>query len=167
MSKEPSFDIVSEVNLQEIDNAVNQAKKELATRYDFKGTLWNIDLQQTPEKNITVQAADSLRLRGLKQLLHEKLAVRGVPVQSLDYQAEENAENSSIRQKAKIQQGIPHEEAKKIVKAIKDAKLKVQVTIQGETLRVKGKKKDDLQDAIKIIKAGSFKVPLQFTNFQG
>jgi len=167
VSKEASFDIVSEVDLQEIDNAVNQAKKELTTRYDFKGTLWKVDLERTPEKNITVQAADSLRLRGLKQLLHEKLAVRGVPVQSLDYQAEENAENSSIRQKAKIKQGISHEEAKKIVKTIKDAKLKVQVTIQGETLRVKGKKKDDLQDVIKLLKAGSFKVPLQFTNFQG
>ena len=167
MSKEASFDIVSEVDLQEIDNAVNQAKKELMTRYDFKGTLWKVDLERTPEKNITVQAADNLRLRGLKQLLHEKLAVRGVPVQSLDYQAEESAENGSIRQKAKIQQGIPHEEAKKIVKTIKDAKLKVQVTIQGETLRVKGKKKDDLQDVIKLLKTGSFKTPLQFTNFQG
>lgn len=137
------------------------------SRYDFKGTLWKVDLERSPEKCINIQAADSLKLRGLKQLLHEKLSVRSVPVQSLDYQAEESAEGGSIRQKAKIQQGIPHEEAKKIVKVIKDTKLKVQVTIQGETLRVKGKQKDDLQEAIKTLKANLFKIPLQFTNFLG
>lgn len=167
MSKEASFDIVSEVDLQEIDNAINQTKKELMNRYDFKGSLWKVDLERAPEKCITVQAADSLKLRGLKQLLHEKLSVRGVPVQSLDYQAEESAETGSLRQKAKIQQGIPHEEAKKIVKIIKDTKLKVQSTIQGETLRIKGKQKDELQEIIKVLKSNSFKIPLQFTNFQG
>ena len=167
MSKEASFDIVSEVDLQEIDNAINQTKKELINRYDFKGSLWNIELERSPDKNITIQAADSLKLRGLKQLLHEKLAVRGVAVQSLEYQAEESAETGSLRQKAKIQQGIPHEEAKKIVKIIKDTKLKVQTTIQGETLRVKGKQKDELQEVIKILKSNSFKIPLQFANFQG
>ncbi|MBI4430888.1 MAG: YajQ family cyclic di-GMP-binding protein [Candidatus Omnitrophica bacterium] len=166
MAKEASFDIVSEVDLQEVDNAVNQTKKELVSRFDFKGTSWKIDLERAPEKRIYLQAADGMKLRGLKQLLHEKLSVRGVAVQALDYQAEEPAESSSIRQIAKIQQGIPHEEAKKIVKLIKDIKMKVQATIQGETVRVKGKSRDDLQEIIKLLKNNSFKIPLQFTNFQ-
>lgn len=166
MSQESSFDIVSKVDLQEMDNAVNQVRKEMAVRYDFRGSQSKIELEKAEELAVVILADDSMRLRSLKDLLHEKMARRGVAVQALDYQAEEKAEGDRIRQRAKIRQGIGHEDAKEIVKQIKELKLKVQAAIQDDLVRVRGKKKDDLQTAIQAVKNGKYKIPLQFTNYR-
>jgi uncharacterized protein YajQ (UPF0234 family) len=159
-----SFDVVSEVNLPEARNAVAQAQKEIAQRYDLKGS--SAGLEQA-ERTLTLTADNDFALKAVNDILQTKLVKRGVPLKALDYGKVEPATKGTVRQVVTIQQGIPSEKAKEIVKAVKDSKIKVQVAIQGEQLRVSGKKKDDLQAVIALLKGADFGLPLQFTNFRG
>lgn len=164
MAQEFSFDIVSKTELQEVANAVQQAQKELAQRFDFKGSKSSIELAG---EEITLVSDDEGKLRSLKDILESKLVKRQVSLKALDYQKLEDASMGTVRQKAKIVQGIESEKAKQIVKTIKDAKLKVQASIQSDQVRVVGRSKDDLQRAMTIVKAGDYGIPLQFTNYRG
>ena len=160
----PSFDIVSEVNLSEAENAVQNVMREISTRYDFKGSKSTVELK---DGVVTIFADDDLKLRQMHEILQGNMQKRGIEPGSLDYQKEEPAAGQSVRQQVKIKEGIDKELAKKIVKAIKGEKFKVQVAIQGEELRVTGKKRDDLQQAIALLKADeSIDLPLQFDNFR-
>ena len=162
---DPSFDVVSEVNLQEVVNAVQQAQKEVAQRYDLKGTAAAIELDEK-EKTIDLAADDEFGLKAVNDVLQNKLIKRSVALKSLSYGVIEPATKGTVRQKVTIQQGIPIEKAKEIVKAIKDAKLKVQAAIQSDQVRVSGKKRDDLQGVIALLKSSDFGLPLQFTNYR-
>ncbi|MEZ5893701.1 MAG: YajQ family cyclic di-GMP-binding protein [Parvularculaceae bacterium] len=159
----PSFDIVSEVNLSEADNAIQNVMREIATRYDFKGSKSTVEMK---DGVITIFADDDMKLRQMHEILQGNMQKRGIEPGSLDYQKEEAAAGQSVRQQVKIRQGLDKELAKKIVKAIKDEKLKVQVAIQGEELRVTGKKRDDLQAVIAFVKAMKNEQPLQYKNFR-
>ena len=161
---EPTFDVVSEVNLPEVANAVAQAQKETAQRYDLKGSAAGIEQK---DKELTLTANDEFGLKAVTDILQTKLVKRGVSLKSLEYGTIEPATKGTVRQVVTIRQGIASEKAREIVKAIKDSKLKVQVAIQGEQLRVSGKKKDDLQAAIALLRGADFGIPLQFTNFRG
>jgi uncharacterized protein YajQ (UPF0234 family) len=164
MPQEFSFDVVSKTDLQEVANAVQQAQKELAQRFDFKGSKSSIELAND---EITLLSDDETKLKSLKDIVESKLVKRKVALQALDYGKLEAAQMGTVRQKAKIVQGIESEKAKAIVKSIKDAKLKVQASIQSDQVRVVGRSKDDLQRAISIIKENDFGIPLQFTNYRG
>ncbi len=159
-----TFDVVSEVNLPEAQNAVAQAQKEVAQRYDLKGSSAGIEQE---ERTLTLTADTDFALKAVNDILQTKLVKRGVSLKSLDYGKVEPASKGTVRQVVTIQQGIATEKAKEIVKAVKDSKIKVQVSIQGEQLRVSGKKKDDLQAVIALLRGADFGVPLQFTNFRG
>ena len=159
----PSFDIVSEVDLAEADNAVQNVVREITTRYDFKGSKSTIEMK---EGLITIFADDDMKLRQMHEILQGNMQKRGIEPGSLDYQTEEPAAGQSVRQKVLLRQGIDKELAKKIVKAIKGEKLKVQAAIQGEELRITGKKRDDLQDVIAFVKAMKNEQPLQYKNFR-
>ena len=161
---DPSFDVVSQVNLPEVSNAVAQAQKEIGQRFDLKGTAAGLSLEGT---ELTLTANDDFGLKAVNDLLQGKLVKRGVPLKALDYGKPEPAARGTVRQLVKIQQGIATEKAREIVKAIKDAKLKVQAAIQGDQVRVTGKKKDDLQQVIALLKEADFGLPLQFTNYRG
>lgn len=161
----PSFDVVSEVNLQELDNALNQARKELQQRFDLKDTHSEIKDDQK-EKLITITSDSDFTLNQVTSILENKLAKRSVPLENLDYQPVENAAGSSVRQKIRIKTGIEKEPAKEIVKAIKDSGLKVQAAIQDNQVRVTGKKKDDLQAVMQLLRERKFGLSLQFTNFR-
>lgn len=164
MPQDFSFDIVSKTEMQEVANAVQQAQKELAQRFDFKGSKSSIEL--TGEE-IVLLSDDEGKLRSVKEILETKLVKRGVALKAVDYQKLEDAQMGTVRQRAKIVQGIESEKAKAIVKAIKDAKLKVQASIQSDQVRVVGRSKDDLQKAMSIVKGNDFGIPLQFTNYRG
>jgi len=164
MPQEFSFDVVSKTDMQEVANAVQQAQKELAQRFDFKGSKSSIELAAD---EITLLSDDEGKLISLKDILESKLVKRKVALKALDYGKLEDAQMGTIRQKAKIVQGIESEKAKAIVKSIKDAKLKVQASIQSDQVRVVGRSKDDLQKAISVIKENDFGIPLQFTNYRG
>jgi len=164
MPQDFSFDIVSKTDTQEVSNAVQQAQKELAQRFDFKGSKSSIEL--TAEEIVLV-SDDEGKLRSVKDILETKLVKRGVSLKALDYAVLEQAAGGTVRQKAKIVQGIEIEKAKAIVKAIKEAKLKVQASIQSDQVRVTGRAKDDLQKAMAVVKANDYGVPLQFTNYRG
>jgi len=164
MPQDFSFDIVSKTDTQEVSNAVQQAQKELAQRFDFKGSKSSIEL--TAEEIVLV-SDDEGKLRSVKDILETKLVKRGVSLKALDYAVLEQAAGGTVRQKAKIVQGIEIEKAKAIVKAIKEAKLKVQASIQSDQVRVTGRAKDDLQKAIALVKESDFGIPLQFTNYRG
>jgi uncharacterized protein YajQ (UPF0234 family) len=164
MAQDFSFDIVSKTEMQEVSNAVQQAQKELAQRFDFKGSKSSIEL--TAEEIVLVSDDDG-KLRSVKDILETKLVKRGVSLKALEYAALEQAAGGTVRQKAKIVQGIEIEKAKAIVKAIKEAKLKVQASIQSEQVRVTGRAKDDLQKAMAVVKANDYGIPLQFTNYRG
>lgn len=160
----PTFDVVSTVDLQEVDNAVNQARKELNTRYDFKNSKSQIDLEKD---SIILLADDSMKLKAITEILDQKMSKRGISIRSLKYQEVEKASGEMVRQKVLIQQGIPVDEGKKIVKLIKDKKLKkIQAQIQGEQLRITGPKKDDLQEVIQLLKTEVLDLDLQFVNFR-
>ena len=161
---DPTFDVVSEVNLPEVANAVAQAQKETGQRYDLKGSAAGIEQK---DKELTLTANDEFGLKAVTDILQTKLVKRGVSLKSLDYGTIEPATKGTVRQVVTIRQGLASEKAKEIVKAIKDSKLKVQVAIQGEQLRISGKKKDDLQDVIALLRGADFGIPLQFTNFRG
>ncbi len=164
MAQDFSFDGVSKTDMQEVANAIQQAQKELAQRFDFKGSKSSIEL--TGEE-IILLSDDEGKLRSVKDILETKLVKRGVALKAVDYQKLEDAQMGTVRQRAKIVQGIEGEKAKAIVKAIKDAKLKVQASIQSDQVRVVGRSKDDLQKAMSIVKGNDFGIPLQFTNYRG
>ena len=159
----PSFDIVSEVDLAEADNAVQNVTREITTRYDFKGSKSTIEMK---DGVITIFADDDLKLRQMHEILQGNMQKRGIEPGSLDYKKEEPAAGQSVRQQVVLKQGIDKELAKKIVKAIKSEKLKVQSAIQGEELRITGKKRDDLQAVIAFVKAMKLEQPLQYKNFR-
>lgn len=163
MAAENSFDIVSKIDAAEVTNAVNQAMKEIGQRFDFKGSRSSI----TQEKDgIVIISDDEYKLKSVVDILQGKLVKRGVPIKNLSYGKVEPAQAGTVRQRISIQQGIPTEKAKDIVKAIKDTKLKVQASIQADQVRVSGKSRDDLQAVIKTLKAKDFGLELQFTNYR-
>ena len=163
MAAENSFDIVSEVDLQEVRNAVTQADKEIANRYDLKKAAADLRLEG---EEISLEAADEFSLTQALEVLKSKLIKRNVQLKSLRYGKVEPASGGRARQKITLQQGIPQETAKKIVAEIKAKKLKVQAAIQGDTVRVSGKNRDDLQTVIALLKSLDLDVPLTFTNYR-
>ncbi len=164
MADEYSFDVVSKLNLQEVENAVTQANKEISTRFDFKGSVSKIDWDK--KEVLTLYSDNEQKLKSVIDILQSKLIKRGVSIQALDYQKLEAAEKSTVRQAVKMKQGIESEKAKAICRDVKDAKLKVQATIQGDQLRVTSKSKDDLQATMTFIRGKDYGLPLQFTNFR-
>ncbi len=165
MPQDFSFDVVSKVDLQEVANAVQQASKEITTRFDFRGSASQIELRDK-ELEIVLISDDEHKMKSVVDILETKLVRRGVAVKALEYGRIEPAAGGTVRQVAKIQQGIPSEKAKEIVKAIKDRKLKVQASIQADQVRVAGRSKDDLQSAMAIVRERDFGLPLQFTNYR-
>jgi uncharacterized protein YajQ (UPF0234 family) len=167
MANVASFDITSGVDLQEVDNAVNQARKEVAQRYDFKGSRAAIDFSRT-ENNITLTADDDFKMNALWEILQGRLVRRGVPTKNLTPGELERAANDTVRRVITLQQGIPTEAARDIVKFLKDNKLKkVQAAIQSDQVRVSSASKDDLQEAIRLLREHDFGVALQFGNYRG
>jgi uncharacterized protein YajQ (UPF0234 family) len=160
----PTFDVVSEVDMQEVRNAVDQARRELATRFDFKGTDSTVDLT---EQEIELHSASEERLKAVAQVLEEKLVRRKVSLKTLEYGKVEEASKGAARQQVKLNVGISDEKAREIGKFLKGLSLKgVQHQVQGDQLRVSGKKRDDLQSAIAAMREHDFGIPLQFTNFR-
>jgi len=160
-----SFDIVSEINLQEMDNAVTQAQKEVGTRYDFKGTAAAVEFNRA-EKELTLSADAEPQLEAVRKVLVERMVKRGVDPKCLDPQKLEQATHKTVRQKVKLKEGIDKDTSKAIQKQIKELKLKVNASIQGEALRVSSAKKDDLQAVIAHLRANGPGIPLQFNNFR-
>jgi uncharacterized protein YajQ (UPF0234 family) len=163
----PSFDAVSKIDMQELDNALNQAKKEIVSRFDFQGTSTELELA-ADKKTILIKANSDGRIQAASDVLLSKLSKRGVSLRSLDYGKIEPAKNGHVKQTVTLLQGIPIEKAKELVKTIKESKLKVQGSIQGDALRVSGKNKDDLQEAMKLLrsKQETLSIDLQFNNFR-
>jgi uncharacterized protein YajQ (UPF0234 family) len=162
-----SFDVTSNVDLQEVDNALNPARKEVAQRYDFKGSKASIEFDAKESKLVLV-ADDEFKLNALWEVVQTRLVRRNVPVRNLSRGTAQPAANTTVRQEITLQQGIPSEKAKDIVKFLKDAKLKkVQASIQGDQLRVQSPSKDDLQEAMRLLRDGDFGVALQFGNYRG
>lgn len=159
----PSFDIVSEVDSQEVDNALNQARKELATRFDFKGSTAAVELEKD---KITLTAEDANRLHGLREIVINKLSKRGVDLRNIDQQEPTISSMGHARQELKIQQGLEGEKAKEIIQAIKAQNFKVQNALQERQIRVTGKKRDDLQAVIQFVRGKDFGVATTFKNFR-
>lgn len=165
MADEHSFDIVSKVDLQEVSNAVQQAMKEISQRFDFKGSKSNIELDKT-KNEISVLSDDEYKLKSVADILQGKLVKRKVSLKSLIYGKVEPALSGTVKQTINLQQGIPVEKAKEIIKIIKDTKLKVQSEIQKDQIRVKAKKIDDLQSAISFLKEKDFGIHIEFVNYR-
>jgi len=159
----PSFDIVSQVNEQEVKNAVEQTNKEITNRYDFKGSDARVEQAKL---DLTVFADDDFKLGQVMDVLRQRLAKRNVDVRHLESGNVEKISGDKVKQPIKVKVGIPQEKGKEIQKLIKDAKLKVQASLQGDAVRVSGAKKDDLQNAIQLVKKSVTDVPLQFINFR-
>ncbi len=159
----PSFDIVAKTDMAEVDNAVQNMVREIATRYDFKGSKCSIARK---DEALTLNADDDLKLKQMHELLQGHMARRKIEAGVLDYKDPEKAAGQSVRQTVIIKQGIDKELAKKIVKDLKETKLKIQAAIQGDEVRITGKARDDLQDAIAAVKAMKTELPLQFVNFR-
>ena len=164
MAAENSFDIVSKVDLQEVSNAIQNALKEIHTRFDLKDS--KSDIQLEGKEALVLSSADEYKLKAVTDILQSKLVKRGVPIKALDYGVVEPAAGSSVRQKITMQQGIPIEKAREIVKLIKDSKKKVQASIQGDTVRVSGKDRDALQEMIALLRGHDFGIDMQFTNYR-
>ena len=164
MAQEFSFDIVSKVDLQEVSNAIQQALKEIHQRFDLKDSHSSIELEG--KDAIILASADDYKLKAVTEILQSKLVKRGVPLKALEYGTIEPAANSSVRQKITMQQGVPTEKAKDIVKYIKDTKKKVQASIQGDFVRVTSKDRDTLQQIIAVLKQKDFGIDMQFTNYR-
>ncbi|ABO50448.1 protein of unknown function DUF520 [Desulforamulus reducens MI-1] len=164
MAKENSFDIVSRVDMQEVLNAVNQALREIETRFDFRGSKSRIIFENKPE--ITLISDDDFKLRNVIDILESKLIKRGINLKALRYGKVESAAGDTVRQVVTLVQGIEQDIAKKIVKAIKDSKVKVQASVQGDQVRVSGKNRDDLQLAINVVKGTELDIPVEFTNYR-
>lgn len=163
MAKENSFDIVSKTDYAEVTNALNQTTKEISQRFDFKGSKATVELQQN---DLQLSAEDETKLRNMNDILQGKLVKRGISLKALDYQKVEPAAGGTVRQLVKVQQGIPTDKAKEVVKFIKDGKYKVQASIQGESVRVSGKDRDTLQEVIAALKAKDFGIDMQFDNYR-
>ena len=159
----PSFDVISKINYQEFDNALNNCLREIGSRYDFKGLHITIERK---EKSLTTIAPDEVKLKQVNELLQTHLIRRKVDPRVFDIKSSEGASGGAIRQVSELKEGISQENAKKIIADIKKMKLKIQIKIQGEELRVDGKKKDDLQEAISAIKAMDIDLPIDFINFR-
>jgi len=167
MAQPSSFDITSNVDLQEVDNAVNQARKEIAQRYDFKGSRAAIELNRT-DNTLTLIADDDFKMTALWEILQTRMVRRGVPTKNLTPGPLEKAANDTVRRVVTLQQGIPGEAAKEIVKFLKERKLKkVQAAIQADQVRVSSPSKDELQEAMRVLREHDFGVALQFGNYRG
>jgi uncharacterized protein YajQ (UPF0234 family) len=163
MAAENSFDIVSKIDMAEVTNAVSQAMKEISQRFDFKGSKSNI----TQEKDaLVIVSDDEYKLKSVIDILQTKLVKRQVPIKNLSFGKMEAALSGTVRQKLTLQQGIPTDKAKELVKAIKDSKIRVQASIQADQVRVTGKNRDDLQSVIQLLKGKEFSLELQFTNYR-
>jgi uncharacterized protein YajQ (UPF0234 family) len=163
MAQQNSFDIVSQVDRAEVTNAIQQTIKEVRQRFDFKGSAATVALEK---EELVLSAEDETKLRNMNEILQQKLVRRGVPLKALSYGVVEPAAGGTVRQRAQIQQGIPQEKAKEVVKFIKDSKAKVQASIQGDVVRVSGKDRDTLQDIIAKLKAKDFGIDMQFSNYR-
>ena len=163
MAAENSFDIVCKIDMQEVTNALDQARREIETRYDLKGSKNEIALEKT---DITLLAPDEMKLKAVTDILQSKLHKRGIPLKGLTYGKVEQASGSQLRQKIALQQGIPVEKAKEIVRLIKDTKLKVQASIHEDKVRVSGKARDDLQKIIALLRDKDLGIALQFDNYR-
>jgi uncharacterized protein YajQ (UPF0234 family) len=163
MPADNSFDIVCKVDMQEVTNAVDQARREVDTRYDLKGSKNEIKLEKT---ELLIASADEMKLKAVVDILQSKLHKRGVPLKALTYGDVEPAAGSTFKQKIGLQQGIPIEKAKEIVRLIKDAKIKVQASIQEDQVRVTGKSKDDLQRVMAMVREKDLGIAVQFTNYR-
>jgi len=164
MASDSSFDVVSKVEIQEVKNAIEQATKEVNARFDLKNSKSKIELEK--DEAIQLASADEYSLTAVVEILSQKLVKRGISLKNLEHEKVEQAAGQSVRQKIKLKQGIASDNAKKIVAAIKDSKLKAQASIQGETVRVVSKDKDTLQQIMAKLRGGDFGVELQFTNFR-
>ena len=162
---ENTFDIVSKIDLAEVNNAIQQSHKELITRYDLKNSKSDIQLNEKEHK-ITVASQDEFKLKSVIEILEQKLAKRGVPLKGLTFGPIIPAAGSSVRQEISLQQGIPIEKAREIVKVVKDSKKKVQVSIQGDLVRISGKDRDTLQEIIALLRGHDFGIDMQFTNYR-
>ena len=163
MAQQNSFDIVSEVDRAEVTNAINQTIKEVRQRFDFKGSSATVALEAN---ELTLTAEDETKLRNMNDIFQQKLVRRGVPLKALSYGTVDPAAGGTVRQKVQIQQGIPQEKAKEVVRFIKDSKAKVQASIQGEIVRVSGKDRDTLQTVIASLKNKDFGINMQFSNYR-
>ena len=163
MAQQNSFDIVSQVEMAEVKNALDQTMKEVRQRFDFKGSRAEVRLE---ENDLVLAAEDETKLRNMNDILQQKLVRRGVPLKALSYGGVEPAAGGTVRQHAAIQQGIPTEKAREIVKFIKETKLKVQAAIQGDVVRVSGRDRDTLQDVIAQLKSKDFGINMQYTNYR-
>ena len=163
MAQQNSFDIVSQVDRAEVTNAIQQTIKEVRQRFDFKGSTASVALEK---EELILSAEDETKLRNMNDILQQKLIRRGVPLKALSYGTVDPAAGGTVRQRAQIQQGIPQEKAKEVVKFIKDSKAKVQASIQGDVVRVSGKDRDTLQDIIAKLKAKDFGIDMQFSNYR-
>ena len=163
MASENSFDIVSKVDLQEVSNAIQIALKEVHTRFDLKDSKSDIQLEKDA---IILTSADEYKLKAVTDILQSKLVKRGVPLKALSYKEIEPAAGSTVRQRITMQQGIPTEKAKEIVRIIKDSKKKVQASIQGDMVRVSGKDRDTLQEIMALLRQKDFGIDMQFTNYR-
>ncbi len=159
----PSFDIVSEIDLQEVDNAINQARKEVESRYDFKGSKAEI---QWDKKEVTLMAEDDYKVEAMAGILQTKLHRRGIDIKAIKFEKMEPAGGRMLRQKVNLIQGIDREVAKDVIKMIKDSKLKVQPAIADDKIKVTSKSIDELQECISLVRGGNFNVPLQFNNMR-
>jgi uncharacterized protein YajQ (UPF0234 family) len=164
MAGQNTFDIVSKVDMQEVDNAINQAMKEVLARFDFKGSKSKIHLEG--KDKLVLISDDEFKLRSLNDIFQQKLVKRGISLKSLNYKKPVPAADSTVRQEVDLQQGIPTEKAREIVKIVKDSKLKVQASINGDFVRVGGKDRDTLQEVIKMLKAREFDFHMDFTNYR-
>jgi len=160
---ESSFDVVSTVDLQEVKNAIAQATKELVTRYDLKGTGSEVTLQG---EGLLLTSSDEFKLKAVRDVLEGRLVKRDVRLKALTYEKVEQALGGTVRQAVTLQKGIPTDKAREIVKAVKEAKIKVQASIQADQVRVTGKNRDDLQAVIQMLKAHDFGIDMQFTNYR-
>ena len=165
MASECSFDVVCKVDLDEVKNALAQAMKEIGQRYDFKGSVSKIELKD--DKVLVLTSDDEVKLRAVVDVLQTKLHKRGVSIRSMVYGKVDPASKGTVRQEVTIQQGIPVEKAKGLIKALKDSKIKVQARIQSDQLRVSGKSRDDLQEVMALFKKDDQGLDLQFTNYRG
>ena len=163
MAKDNSFDIVSKTDYAEVTNAINQTRKEISQRFDFKGSKALVDMF---DNDLILSAEDETKMRNMNDILQSKLIKRGISLKALDYQKVEPSAGGTVRQVANIQQGIPTDKAKEIVKYIKDTKIKVQASIQGDSVRVSGKNRDDLQEVMSKLKAKDFGIDMSFENYR-
>jgi uncharacterized protein YajQ (UPF0234 family) len=165
MAQDNSFDVVSKVDVPELTNAIQQSLKEIHTRFDLKDSKSNITLEEK-ETQIVLTSADDYKLKAVNDVLQGKMVKRGISLKALTYGAIEPAAGGTVRQKVTLQQGIAGEKAKEIVKTMKNSKLKVQASIQGDVVRISGKDRDVLQQAISVLKQNDFGIDMQFTNYR-